>query len=69
MLNLTKQNALHKECTHAPMVAACPRCGTFSPRNEVKKRSFWMPDLEQPTVFTINMSCYICPWCSRPCWR
>ena len=44
MLPLSYQVALHQYTTLAPEYARCPRCGALSPRNEIRRRSFWAPD-------------------------
>jgi hypothetical protein len=63
MIPLTDQTALHQITTLAPESARCPRCGTLSPRNEIRRRSFWEPDLEQPKILHFDTGCYLCPNC------
>ena len=63
MLNLSQVAARHKERVIAPDAAPCPRCGAWCPRNEIRPRSFWEPDLHRPTVMTIRVGCYICDKC------
>lgn len=65
MLNLSEFAAHHKERTVAPDAAPCPRCGTWCPRNEIRRRSFWEPDLRQPTIMDLDVGCYICPNCPK----
>jgi len=63
MLSLSSQAALHQFTTLAPEFARCPRCGALSPRNEIRRRSFWAPDLERPRVWHFDTGCYLCPHC------
>jgi len=65
MIPLSEQNARHQSSTHAPDAARCPRCGTWSPRNEIRRRSFWQPSLEEPTILDFDTGCYICPVCPK----
>ncbi len=65
MLNLSDLRAHHKTKKVAPEVARCPRCGTWSPRNEVRCRHFWEADLYQTTILGISYGCYICPECPK----
>jgi transposase-like protein len=63
MLPLSSQVALHQYTTLAPEYARCPRCGALSPRNEIRRRSFWIPDLERPRIWHFDTGCYLCPQC------
>lgn len=63
MLNLRAAPARHKTITHSPNVAACPRCGTWSPRNETTSTFYWEADLAQATVTEVRAGCYLCPRC------
>lgn len=64
MLNLADLPAHHKTRTVAPEEAArCPRCGTWSPRNEERSRHFWEANLEQTTILDVIYGCFICPEC------
>jgi len=65
MLNLSEVAAHHKERTIAPDAAPCPRCGTWCPRNEIRRRGFWIPDLRQPTIMDLGVGCYICLNCPK----
>ena len=59
MLPLSDQTALHQYTTLAPAFARCPRCGALSQRNEIRRRSFWMPDLERPRIWHFDTGCYL----------
>lgn len=63
MLNLSDLPAHHKTKTVTPEVARCPRCGTWSPRNEIRCRYFWEADLRQTTILDVTYGCFICPKC------
>mgnify|MGYP002641918597 CR=1 FL=1 len=63
MLSLSAQAALHQYTTLAPALSRCPRCGALSPRNEIRRRSFWVPDLERPRIWHFDTGCYLCPHC------
>lgn len=63
MLNLRAAAARHKLTTHAPDAAACPNCGTWSPRNETTSTWFWEASLGEPTVTEVRAGCYLCPSC------
>lgn len=63
MLNLSSHEAQHKTWTFAPEVHQCPRCGIWSPRNEIRSRNFWVPSLGRPTIVEVQFGCYICPNC------
>lgn len=63
MICLTDEPALHQIIPLAPAAARCPRCGALSPRNEVRRRSFWEPDLEQARIRHFDAGCYLCPLC------
>ena len=65
MLNLSDAAAQRKGRMLAPDAALCPCCGTWSPRTEIRRRSFWTPDLHQPTVMDLDVGCYICPNCPK----
>ena len=65
MLNLRGLNAQHKKREIAPEIARCPRCRTSSPRNEIRSRFFWEPNLLQPTVVELRVGCYLCPECPQ----
>lgn len=62
-MNLSEVAAQHKEGEIAPDAARCPRCGGWCPRNEIRPRSFWTPDLHRSTIMTIRVGCYICDSC------
>jgi hypothetical protein len=63
MINLSNIEAVHKCIIVAPDVAKCPRCGTWSPRNEIRSKHYWQADLSEATVVEIRGGCYICPVC------
>lgn len=63
MLNLSDCEAHHKTRRIAPNAARCPRCGRWSPRNEVRLRQFWLPDLLGSAIMDLQFGCYICPVC------
>jgi len=63
MLNLRTTDADRKITTHAPDAAACPNCGTWSPRNETTSTWFWEASLGKPTVMEVRAGCYLCPRC------
>lgn len=63
MLNLSHLDACHKARTTVPEEARCPRCGIWSPRNEVRTRYLWEADLRQTTIRDVTYGCYICPEC------
>jgi len=63
MLNLSGLNVRHKTCGCPAEAARCPQCGIWSPRNEIRHRYFWEPDLRQPTVTEVLCGCYLCPAC------
>jgi hypothetical protein len=53
----------------APDVAPCPRCGTPSPRNEVRTLHRHAASLAGPTDVCLEVGCYICPRCpTGSCW-
>ena len=65
MLNLSGLDACHKIFGIAPEAARCPRCGTWSPRNEIRSRFFWEAHLHRPTVIELQCGCYLCPRCEK----
>jgi len=65
MLNLRGLDAHHKKREAAHETARCPRCRTWSPRNEIRSRFFWEPSLLQPTVVELRVGCYLCPECPQ----
>lgn len=64
MINLSDLDACYKKQEVAPDFARCPRCGTWSPRNEIRSRWFWIPDLLRMVIMELQVGCYICPECS-----
>jgi len=62
---LASHDAHHKTRTIAPDVQQCPRCGTCSPRSEIRSRFFWAPSLERSTIVEVRFGCYICPSCPK----
>ncbi len=65
MLNLSDLDVCHKNFEVAPDAARCPRCGTWSPRNETRSRFFWEANLRRSTVTELQCGCYICPRCEK----
>lgn len=63
MLNLAELDANHKTQRYAPDIAACPRCNTYSKRNEIRPRYFWKADLEEIVIDEVLCGCYLCPRC------
>lgn len=63
MINLSNVDAHHKSRVVAPDMAQCPRCGTWSPRNEIRSRFYWEGNLNQATIMEIQVGCYLCPSC------
>jgi len=63
MKNLSSVDVRRKTRGSPAEAARCPRCGTWSPRNEIRHRFFWEPDLRQPTVTEVLCGCYLCPSC------
>ncbi len=47
----------------SPEVARCPRCRTWSPRNEIRSRLYWEPHLLRAGVSEVRAGCYLCPDC------
>jgi Transposase len=48
-----------------PEVARCPRCGTWSPRNEIRSRFYWEPHLLHASTTEVRGGCYLCPDCPK----
>ncbi len=48
-----------------PEVARCPRCGAWSPRNEIRSRFYWEPHLVHASVVEVRCACYLCPDCPK----
>jgi hypothetical protein len=46
-----------------PEVARCPRCSTWSPRNEIRSRYYWEPHLLHASTAEVRGGCYLCPEC------
>lgn len=46
-----------------PEVARCPRCGAWSPRNEIRSRFYWEPHLLHASTAEVRGGCYLCPDC------
>ena len=65
MLNLSAIAAHHKTCGAPSEAATCPRCGTWSPINEIRPLRFWEPSLLRPTIMTVRVGCYLCPRCPQ----
>ena len=63
MINLSECDSRHKTRRVAPDSARCPRCRAWSPRNEVRHRHFWLPDLLGVAIMDLQVGCYICPAC------
>ena len=63
MLNLRVVPACHKTITHSTDAARCPRCGSWSPRNETTSTFYWEANLAEPTVTEVQAGCYLCPQC------
>jgi hypothetical protein len=63
MINLSHVPAYHKKKILAPEAARCPRCGSWAPRNESRRRHFWEANLHQTTILDVTYGCYICPNC------
>ena len=63
MLNLADLPVRHKPRDVVFDTARCPRCGTWSPRNETRTAHFWEADLRQTTILDVTYGCYICPCC------
>lgn len=63
MLNLSELVAHHKTQRYAPAIAACPRCWTYSKRNEIRPRYFWQANLENVVIVKALCGCYLCPNC------
>jgi len=49
----------------APDVARCPRCGSPSPRNEVRLLSRWSANLNASQKEVVSVGCYLCPSCPK----
>lgn len=65
MLNLREVKAHRKKLEVASETARCPRCGAWSPRNEIRSRFFWEPNLQHPTIVEVRSGCYLCPECPQ----
>lgn len=63
MINLSNVDAHHRSLIVAPDLAQCPRCGAWSPRNEIRSRHYWEGNLDQTTIMEIIGGCYLCPSC------
>jgi len=64
MLNLSNMDVHNKVVNaFAPEISICPRCGAWSPRNEIRSRYYWEANLHHVSVTEVRAGCYLCPDC------